>query len=340
MSRYDTNVAVLVLGYRSRQWLERGAIDSILKATSAIGQGARVIYLDNYSRDGSIQWLQEHTPTVDVLLSPTNSLYCTGVNTLIQYAAHRYRPEYYLLVDADNMTEESCYSNLVSFLDTHPQHGMVQPLVRGATDPSLIYSCGHTFTDTHWCMPRKTLPTDPQDLLDLESCSISSTAVRSSVFEQCGLLHPIYEIYYESADLSARARSAGFRLACATDAVAYNDGTEAEGPDSMHHRYYFNRNRLIYWSLNNPAVFGTVAAEARKQLAQLTAELDKSDLGLDAVSESIRRGLADGLKLATDTRARDARLPTLDGFDKTSAIVLQVGTPATEHSPSQEGLTR
>lgn len=329
MNAYDTKVAVLVLGYRSRQWLERGAVESILKATAAIGQSAHVVYLDNYSRDGSIQWLQDHAPTIDVLLSPTNSLYCTGVNTLIQYAAHLYRPEYYLLVDADNMAEESCYRHLVDFLDTHPLHGIVQPLVRGATDPSVIYSCGHIFTDTHWCMPRRALPDNPHELLDLKSCSISSTAVRSSVFRQCGLLHPIYEIYYESADLSARAKSAGFLLACAPDAIAYNDGTEAEGPDSMHHLYYFNRNRLVYWSLNNPAVFDIVAAAARRQLTKLTAELHNSDLGLDAVSESIRRGLADGLRLATDTHARAARIPALDGFDKTSAIVLQLGTPQT-----------
>lgn len=90
MNWRPVRVAVLILGYRARPWLERGVIDSIRQATDLIGEPARIVYLDNYSRDGSIQWLMEHAPDVDVLLSPTNSMYCTGVNTLVRYAAHRY----------------------------------------------------------------------------------------------------------------------------------------------------------------------------------------------------------------------------------------------------------
>jgi GT2 family glycosyltransferase len=331
MTGYLTRVAVLVLGFRARGWLESGYLDSIRTAAATVDGEVRVVYLDNYSRDGSVQWLQANAPDLDVLLSPSNVLYCAGVNNLIQYAARRYRPEYYLLADADNVAEPDCYRRLVEFLDANPGHGMVQPMVRGMSDPAVIYSCGHRFTADHWCRPNQELPADPLVLLDLPSCSISSTVVRAAVFERCGLLNPVYEIYYESADLSARARSAGFRLACVAEAVAYNDGTEAVGIDSMHHRYFFNRNRLIYWRLHDPDVFTAVAAEARARLAELDADLAARPFGLDATSESVRRGLADGLAMTADTDALGRGSPVLGGYDKTAAVLVQTGRQRTTH---------
>ncbi|MGH3888241.1 MAG: glycosyltransferase family 2 protein [Pseudonocardiaceae bacterium] len=341
MRGYTIKTVVLVLGYRAWDWLERGSLTSILTAATDIDGDVRIVYLDNYSRDGSVQWLQEHAPEVDVLLSPTNSLYCTGVNTLVQYAARRYRPAYYLLVDADNVAEPQCYRRLVEFLDGNLQHGIAQPLVRCLADPAIIYSCGHRFTPDHWCLPNTELPVDPAVLLDLPSSSISSTAVRAGVFERCGLLNPIYEIYYESADLSARARSAGFKLACVPEAVAYNDGTEAIGIDSMHHRYYFNRNRLIYWRLHDREVFAEVAAEARRRLAELDARLAVSEYGLDATEESIRRGLTAGLTLTADEAALCRASPGLFDYDKTTAVLIQTGRPPTgdaaAHQPHHGG---
>lgn len=330
MTGYAIKAAVLVLGYCAKSWLERGSLTSIRASAAAIDGDMRIVYLDNYSRDGSVQWLQEHAPDVDVLLSPTNSLYCAGVNTLIQYATRRYRPAYYLLVDADNVAEPHCYRRLVEFLDTNPAHGIAQPLVRGLTDSKIIYSCGHRFTPDHWCLPNKKLPVDPADLLHLPSCSISSTAVRAGVFERCGLLNPVYEIYYESADLSARARSAGFELACVAEAVAYNDGTEAVGIDSMHHRYYFNRNRLIYWRLHDSETFATVATAAQGLLVELDARLAASDYGLDATAESIRRGLAAGLALTAADDVIDRPLPGLYDYDKTAAVLVQTGRQRTD----------
>jgi GT2 family glycosyltransferase len=325
MTSHSTSTAVLVLSFRARNLLESGFLASVRAAAAAINGEVHIVYLDNYSRDGSVQWLTEHAPDVDVLLSPTNSLYCAGVNTLVQYAARRYQPKYYLLADADNIAEPDCYRQLVDFLADSPQHGIAQPLVRGLTDTTTIYSCGHRFTPDHWCLPNTELPADRAALLDLPSCSISSTAIRASVFERCGLLNPVYEIYYESADISARARVVGFRLACVAEAIAYNDGTEAVGIDSMHHRYYFNRNRLIYWRLHDREIFDEVAADSRSRLAMLDARLAASDYGLDAAAESIRRGLAVGLALTADADALSHPVPRLYDYDKTAAVLVQTG---------------
>lgn len=317
--------AIVVLGHRSHAALEAGTIDAIRRAARRVAGVAPVVYLDNYSRDGSLQWLAEHAPDVDVLLAPENLGYCRGVNALLQYAARRFDPRYYVLVDADNPAEPDCYRNLIAFLDAHPGHGMAQPLVHNATQPDRLYSCGHRFTADHWCMPMAQLPDDDRALWALDSCSISSTAVRASMLRACGLLDPVFEMYYESADLSLRARAHGFGLACVAAAVAYNDGTDAEGVDCMHQRYYFNRNRLLFWRMHDEAIFAAVAREARATLADLTAELVATEFGLDAVKESVRRGLAAGLELSTSIDFMPRPRVALDGYDRTTAVVVQRG---------------
>jgi hypothetical protein len=320
-----TAVAVIVLGYRAGQELASGSLSSIVDAAQRIaGYDVRVVYLDNYSRDGSIEWIMSHHPEVDLLLAPTNELYCKGVNNLLRYTYHRYRPKFFILVDADNPAELAAYANLVRFADEHPEAGLVQPLIKELGQDG-IYSCGHTYTDDHWCRPRKHLPEDACELWRLPSCSISSTLVRTEVFERCGLLDTLYEIYYESADLSFRARREQFTCACEVRAITYNRGTAVIGPGSMHHGFYFNRNRILFWRIHDPEIYRDVAAEARAKLAELEAELDRRPFGLDAQHESIRRGLTDGLRLAEDPALYPRRPLDIRAFAKTDAVLLQEG---------------
>jgi GT2 family glycosyltransferase len=283
------------------------------------------VYLDNYSRDGSLDWIRSHHPEIDLLLSPRNELYCVGTNVLLQYAERRFSPRSFILVDADNFAEPDAYQALLSFADDHPQHGMVQPLVRSRNDRSTVYSCGHRFTEDLWCRTLTEIPEDRAVLLDLPSCSISSSLVRREVFEDCGILNPIYEIYYESADLSFRSRGRGFRCGCALDAVTYNEGTEAEGPDSVHHRFYFNRNRLIFWKLHDGARFERVYEESCERLRELERALEETEFGLDPTREGIRRGLADGVRIVRDPSILQCAPVALQAFDKSAAILIQEG---------------
>ncbi len=323
------STVVLILGYRAKSDLIAGVMKSICAAAARLPPPYRVVYLDNYSRDGSVQWLADHHPDIDVLLAPYNLMYCKGVNTLVQYAAYRYSPAFYLLVDADNPAAPEAYRHLVDYMESHPRCGIAQPLVRSPSDPNRIYSCGHVYSETHWCRARTELPADPALLDDLPSCSISSTVIRASLFERCGLLDPIFESYYESSDLGFRARAQGFTCACVPKALAYNEGTEAMTADSIHHRYYFNRNRLIFWRLHNERVFFIVAREAVNGLTKLSERLAESEFGLDPVSEGTRRGLAAGLHVAMWADLLPRPQVALHGFDKSNAVLLQTRAVAT-----------
>src|SRR2546423_1569670 len=317
-------VAIFVLGYRAISSLKDGSLTSIEAAARRIDDyQVRVVYLDNYSRDGSIQWLMENHPQIDLLLSPMNYQYCRGTNIGIQYCHRRYSPDYFILVDADNFAEPDAYSELLNFAEAHPGAGIVQPLVRSQSDPLMLYSCGHQFLPDGRCQPIQEIPEDESLLLDLPSCSISSTLVRSEVFDACGLLDPVYEMYFESSDLSFRARNAGFRCACHPKAVTYNEGTDGTGVDRFHNRYYFSRNKLIFWKIHDEIRFREVIRIQLETYRELQVAFDHSEFGLDSEREAVRRGIEDGLRITNDPQLLGRPRIRLNDFDKSAAIVIQ-----------------
>lgn len=320
-------VVVAVLGYRANAHLQTGSLRRIVEAAERIDAGGpvHVVYLDNYSRDGSVQRVTEDHPECDLLVSPENTLYCRGVNTLIRYGWYRYRPDGFLLVDADNAVEPDCFAALCSAAGSRPGHAMLQPLVRQSSDPSMLYSCGHRFNDEYQCRPMTELPDDPQALEDLPSCSIASTFVRSEALQRIGLLNPVFDIYWESSDLAFRARGVGYCVACIPEAIAYNEPTYVPGLDSMHNFYYFNRNRLLFWRLHDPAIFARVAEAAQTRLDALDARLAGTEFGLDAEGEALRRGLSDGLAMTRDAQKMSRPPPRLESFEKTDAVLVQSG---------------
>lgn len=325
------HVSIFVLGYRSLAFLQGGTLSSVEAAARRLeleGYEVSLVFLDNYSRDGSVQWVMAHHPDADVLLAPTNYLYCKGTNVGLQYCERRYRPDYFLLVDADNFAEPDAYAELLAYAEAHPRAGLVQPLVRGHEDHSVLYSCGHRFLDDGQCRPMQELPADLSALDDLVSCSISSTLVRREVFEACGLLDPVYDIYFESSDLSFRARRAGFRCACHVGAVTYNEGTDGAGVDRFHNRYYFNRNRLVFWKLHDEARFRHVREIQEDIYRGLQAEFEASEYGLDVEREAVRKGIEDGLRLTDDPLLPHRPPVALADFDKSAVVVLQSGRPA------------
>lgn len=298
-------------------YIEQGFLQRIIDASTQLSD-YKIVYLDNYSRDGSVQYIKDNHPEIDLLLSGWNRLYCAAINCGIQYIRKRYNPNFYILVDADNLCEKNAYHELVSYADMHPNVGLVQPMVNKPNGS--MYSCGHYIDENYNCRTKKTL-SDDSNLDDMLSCSISSTLVRKELFEQCGLLDEIYQIYWESMDLSFRARRNGFLCACNPISKTYNKGSHTDELDSYHEFYFRNRNRIIFWSKHDSSIFLKVKEEALRTLKEYQIRKEESDWGLSAQEEAIMQGLEDGLRLTTKSTIKQV-IPHIDGYKKGDIILM------------------
>lgn len=317
------SAVVFVLGHRAYDCMRDGTFRTLAKAAQGIG--APIVYLDNYSRDGSIDYILEYHPECDVLMTPSNLLYCDGINAGLQYIFRRYNPDYYILSDADNRVESDCFEHLLQRAAVDLRAGIIQPLVCSLGTPGKLYSCGHRYDDNHQCWPMHALPSDLSVLDDLPSCSILSTLFRREVFAQCGLLEPIFRIYYESSDISFRAREAGWRCVCERKAIAYHEGNPGLDRNSFHLRYYINRNWLIFWRFHDVERYETVAHFQSGRLRDLQARFEESEFGLNAFEEPIRSGILDGLRTARGLSPAVRNVPALETYRKESSVLLATG---------------
>jgi len=321
-----TDTVVFILGYRSLESLREGSLGSLSRAASRIG--AQLVYLDNYGRDGSIEFVRNHYPEADILMSPRNLMYCQGLNCGLQYIDRRYRPAYYILSDADNFVEDDAFEALHRRAVSDASAGIIQPLVRSRKTAGLLYSCGHRYDEQHFCRPMSALPENRSVLDDLPSCSILSTLFRREIFERCGLIEPLFDIYYESSDISFRAKKEGFRCVCEPQAVAYHEANPGLDYNSYHLQYYVHRNLLLFWRLHDLDRFESVKAQQEERLHLLQCRHDESEFGLDALAEAVRNGIRDGLRLAQDLDLRTRRLPRLSEYEKGMPILLHAGGSA------------
>lgn len=320
-------IVVFILNYRAISFLKDGSLNSTILAAKNIKDAkVNLVFLDNYSMDGSVEYVLKNNPEVDVLVSPRNYMYCRGINVGLQYIYKRYKPDYYILVDADNYCEPNTYDELVKFAILNKRAGLVQPLVKNSLDKNILYSCGHHYIDDIFCRPLREIPSDKKQLIDLPSCSISSTLVKAEVFEKCGLLDPIFELYYESSDLSFRSRKAGFSCACHMSAVSYNDGAKVSEVNNFHEGYYRNRNGLIFWKKHDENVYQKLLQIQLSVYDKLNDKLNKTEYGLGIIDESTRRGIEEGIRITSNLGVFEERVVRLDEYNKTDAVLLQSGS--------------
>lgn len=80
----------------------------------------------------------------------------------------------------------------------------------------------------------------------------SFMAVHKKVIEKIGLFYEPYFMYYEDADLSVRAKKAGFPLTQINVKGIFHEESTSLGRGSPSHEYYLARNHLLFVERNAP----------------------------------------------------------------------------------------
>jgi GT2 family glycosyltransferase len=85
------------------------------------------------------------------------------------------------------------------------------------------------------------------DLLPTDFASGCAMLVRSSVFEQIGLLDPSLIMYGEEVDFCWRVRKVGYKIACSTKATLWHKVSTSAKKDQPNSRYLKARNQIRFY---------------------------------------------------------------------------------------------
>lgn len=216
------DLSVIIVNYNVKYFLEQ-ALLSVEKAIAASSLEVEIFVVDNASKDNSVELVSEKFPSVHLIASEENLGFSKGNNIAIKKAIGRY----VLLLNPDTVIEENTFSEVIAFMDEHPDAGglgvkmidgsgnFLPESKRGLPTPSVafykltglarIFPKSKTFGKYHLSY------LDENEIHAVDILSGAFMLMRKEALEKVGLLDEAFFMYGEDIDLSYRIIKAGYK---------------------------------------------------------------------------------------------------------------------------------
>ncbi|MDP3758367.1 MAG: glycosyltransferase family 2 protein, partial [Candidatus Daviesbacteria bacterium] len=232
-------------------------IDSYLRSSYI---PLEIIVVDNGSKPPLATWFTKKYPSVKLIISEFNIGAAAGRNLGFKEA----KGDYIIFTDDDAYADKDMVKNLVSVFEKNSKAGIVQPLVYDRENKQMLQGAGHDInltTGRIWAAGVKVKDTGQYDgLREVPMCGCV-WMVKRKVFDNIGDYDEDYFIPYEDSDFSIRARNAGFKLYCYSEAKTWHRGFKATfvhpflewlGITSPERAYRVARNKMIFMRKHSP----------------------------------------------------------------------------------------
>ncbi len=291
------DLSVIILNWNACEWLERSVGSALAQDTGPYA--FEVVFVDNASTDGSVEFVRSRFPGARVMAMDRNLGFAGGNNGAIRESEGRY----VLLLNPDTETHPGAFRALLDFMDAHPQCGIAGPKLLNP-DGSLQYSCRHfptleagLFRNTPLgkLFPGNRATKDylmkdvPHDrAMPVDWVSGAAMLIRREVLDQVGLLDEGYFMYVEDVDLCYRARHAGWEVwyepaGVITHAIGKSSDKRPLPMIAAFHRSMFRFFRKHYLGARYPAWLTPVVALGLLARASLVFGVSISHTLRDAV---------------------------------------------------------
>ncbi|MCE5359395.1 MAG: glycosyltransferase family 2 protein [Acidithiobacillus sp.] len=229
-------LSVVIVNYHSLTML-KDCIPSVLRQELPEAWDLEVLLVDNSPGDGTAQWVADHFPEVHIISSPTNDGYAGGNNRGITAA----RGDYVLVLNPDVVVVDGALKAMLDATAVDPQGFYTAKLLR---QDGLVNACG---CEMHWtgitvCHGLGQEASDFNGVIPVSLLSGAAILAKRSLWLNLRGFDPKFFLYMEDADLSLRAKKAGFRLWCAADALILHQYSLKMTSTKF---YYLERNRLV-----------------------------------------------------------------------------------------------
>lgn len=217
--RTHPDVSILIVSYDTVHLTDR-CLDAIPAA--AEDAAVQVIVIDNASADGSVACLRAHHPDVTVVANPTNVGFARAVNQAARLAT----APLLLLLNPDTVPRPGSIDAIVDFARDHPGHGIYGGRtldLDGRLDPRSCWGqqslwsllCFATMADA---ARRGSRLFDPESLGGWARDTVREVGmvtgcfllVERAAWQRLDGFDERFFMYGEDADLSLRARRAGY----------------------------------------------------------------------------------------------------------------------------------
>lgn len=113
-------VAIVILNWNGEKWLEK-----FLPSVVEYSGGTAVYVVDNHSKDGSIPFLKQNFPMVQVITNDQNYGFAEGYNRGLK----QIKSEFYCLLNSDVEVTAGWIAPILQLFDNNPNIAAVQPKI-------------------------------------------------------------------------------------------------------------------------------------------------------------------------------------------------------------------
>lgn len=236
-------VYVIVLNYNGHRWIE-ACVDTLLKTDY---ENFRIVVVDNASVDGSVELVRSRYPQAKLLVNGRNLGFSEGNNAGISEALTN-NADYVVLLNPDTKVEPEWLRELIGVGEAESEVGIL-----GAVQLEYDGAEFNSWTKTamRQLLDELARPEFARDWIPVEWVEGACLAAKRRVFEDIGLLDPIYFAFYEEIDFCRRAAASGYKVALVPRSRIrhYRGGSwEADSSIKRERDYRCDRSQFIYAS--------------------------------------------------------------------------------------------
>ncbi len=218
MPHPSATLTTLLVSYNTKALLTP-CLDALDLALARVG-GGEVIVVDNASRDGSAEFLQQNYPNVTLIRSAQN----VGFGRANNLARDQVAGRYLLLLNTDAFVPPDALVGPLAFMDDHPECGVLGVRLVGR-DGEPQPGCRYfpTPLNSFWARAGLTRRFGSPRMVDDEQWDHRETQecdwvpgcyylIRREALDQVGLFDPRFFLYFEEVDHCREVKNAGWKV--------------------------------------------------------------------------------------------------------------------------------
>lgn len=220
-------------------------LPALKRQSVAWGDEFEVIVVDDGSSDGTPRWVAETWPQVRLFSQGKNTGFGAACNTGFEAACG----DLAMLLNSDTEPDEAMVATLIETADAHPDVGCFAALMVEYRRPDVVNAAGLRVSrqaDVSALLRGEPLGLVPDRPVPVFGPSGGAGVWRRSLLDRIGTLDDRYFMYWEDADLAARAVWAGEQCLLVPRAVVkHKEGATMPARSPLKLKLRF-RNRLRF----------------------------------------------------------------------------------------------
>lgn len=243
----DPLVSIIIVSWNALETVKQ----CLPSVTRTAYKNLEILFADNASTDGTLEWVEANLPSVKIIRHPENWAFCRGNNAAAQEATG----EFIVLLNNDVEVPSGWLDPLVAQMQADPAIGAVQPKLLSYSERNQFEYAGGAggFLDRNGFPFTRgrlffTLENDTGQYDQARNIFWATGAaimIRKDLFDRLGGLDERLFMHMEEIDFCWRLQRHGFRVVCEPASSVYHIGGASLEQGSTRKVFLNYRNNLL-----------------------------------------------------------------------------------------------